>query len=117
MGRSIRRSAPAIRSIPFLKVRDNPFILESSKKILSVVGSIDPALCRLIKTHLARSVREGSRSCQSRWMNRRMAKRVCTGYRLNRADWRACASCGRAGLFVAAQMVALTNNHLAESVN
>ena len=75
--------------IPFLKVellRDNPFSLEDSETILSVVESLDSSFCRLIKTHLIRSTRRGPRSRRSRWMNRLMAKRVRRGYHLNRAN-------------------------------
>jgi lipopolysaccharide biosynthesis protein len=75
--------------IPFLKVellRDNPFSLENSETMLSAVEPIDSSLCRLIKAHLARSVRKAPRSRRSRWMNRLMAKRVRRGYHLNRSN-------------------------------
>jgi lipopolysaccharide biosynthesis protein len=56
--------------IPFLKVellRDNPIGGKDAATILQEVEQIDPALCVLIKSHLARTTRRPPRSFLARW--------------------------------------------------
>jgi lipopolysaccharide biosynthesis protein len=75
--------------IPFLKVellRDNPLGLEDAETILSVVKTIDPSFCELIKAHLARSIRKRTDSRIRRWINTLRARLARRGYQLNRSD-------------------------------
>jgi len=71
--------------VPFVKIellRSNPISLDDPSAILKFVGSIDPSLCPLMETHLARTVNDReARSIYRRY--RRLVYRVIrTNYSL-----------------------------------